>query len=106
VPEQDQQAEAALTARDHQVGRDDHLLRRETVREHPADQGEHQRRQDLRGQHVGQVRRGPGRVQDRERHPHQRERERPWCEHPVGKQQPEIPVPERGEPAGQALPRH
>jgi hypothetical protein len=61
-----QDAERSLTERDHHVARDDHPLRREPVRDHAADQREDQRRRDLSREHIGQIGRRPGRVEDRE----------------------------------------
>jgi hypothetical protein len=101
-----EQAEAALTNRDHEVRGHDHLLRRDPVRDHPAGQREHQRREDLRGQHVGQVGGGAGHVQDRERHPDQGERGSRRRQHPVCEQQPEVADREHGKPADQARPQH
>jgi hypothetical protein len=103
---EDEQAEPALANRDHQVGGHDHPLRRDPVRDHPAGQREHQRREDLRGQHVGQVGGGPGHVQDREGHPDQREGGGRRCQRPVGQQQPEVADLQHREPAGQARPQH
>ena len=70
---QHEQPEDALARRDGEVRRDDHALRREAVRDDAADEGEHQRGGDLRGQDVGEVGGGAGDVQDRERDADQRE---------------------------------
>jgi len=91
---QDQDAERALAERDHDVAGDDHPLRRDPVRDDPADQGEDDGRRDLRGQDVREIGRGPGRVQHRERDADQRERERERGQQAIGQQQPEIAVPE------------
>ena len=92
----------ALADRDHQVGRDDHPLRRDPVRDNAADQREDQRR----ARSARPARRTGPRwtrcVQDRERHPDQRERERRRREQPVREQQPEVADsrgPETGGPA-------
>jgi hypothetical protein len=77
-------------------------LRREPVGRDPADQGEHQRRRDLRREHERQVRGRPGGVEHRERNPDHREPDRRRGDQPLGEQDPEVPDRQYGEPADEA----
>ena len=63
-----QDSESSLAGRHHDVADDDHLLRRDPIREHTAEQQERQGWRNLSGEHIRQLRRGAvSGVEDRER---------------------------------------
>ena len=101
-----QQPEDTLADHHGEVGRDDHPLRPEPVREDAAKQREHQHRRGLRGEHVGQVGRRPGDLEHRERDPDHRETDGERREQPVGQQEPEITDGEHSVPAAKRTPKH
>ena len=103
---QHQQPEGSLADRNHDVRGDDDPLRRHPVRDHAADQGENQRRRDLRGQHVGELGGRSGRVQHRERHADEREPERRGRQQSLSEQQPEIAKSEHGKAAHERTREH
>ena len=72
----------------------------------PPTSGEHQRREDLRGEHVGQVGGGAGQRPGPRTTPRPGRTRTRRGQQPVGQQQPEVAVRQHREPAGQARPRH
>jgi hypothetical protein len=93
----EQDGRRPLGSEPDQVGADHHRAPREPVGEHPADQQERDERHGARGEHVAEVGRAPGQVENRERESDGRDRIAELRDDLPGEEQTKVALVENAE---------